>query len=115
MLTSALPFNGQNKQYKLKTYNGKFVWECTQGDFQHAYGPYETLQQALDYAQQQGNPKIKITKGTVILSGTLYKAFQNTYSKAWYIVQGQSCNGTQVANRIEAKSANQALEIWLSH
>ncbi len=53
---------------------------------------------------------MKITKGTVVVNGKTYKAFQNTYTKLWYIVEGVSCMDKIVWNGLKAKSAKNALE-----
>ncbi len=56
---------------------------------------------------------MKIVKGTITIDGVLYKAFQNTFNKKWYIVCGETCFDMQVAANIEARSAKQAIELWL--
>ncbi len=58
--------------------------------------------------------KHKITKGTVIYAGVLYKAFENSWDHSWYIVQGTTAGSPLVMAGIKAKSAKKALEHWLA-
>jgi hypothetical protein len=54
----------------------------------------------------------QIVNGTITIDGVLYKAFENSFSKTWYIVKGDNCMGECVARSIKAKSAREALAIW---
>lgn len=50
--------------------------------------------------------------GTVTIDGVTYKAFENSFNKLWYIVIGNSCSGTVVAQNIVAKSGRDAIKKW---
>lgn len=56
----------------------------------------------------------KITKGTVTVDGVLYKAFENSISRTWYIVRGEKSSDPQEARSIKATSGKKALEQWLA-
>lgn len=55
---------------------------------------------------------MKITKGQITIDGVLYKAFHLT-GKMWMVVRGDRFDSPIEKKWIEARSAKQALEIWL--
>jgi hypothetical protein len=56
----------------------------------------------------------KIVKGTVTIDGQIYKAFENQVFGLWYIVKGESPKDTPVTAGIKAKSATEAIKVWLA-
>jgi hypothetical protein len=57
---------------------------------------------------------MEIKRNKVTIDGQDYKAFQNSFSKKWYIVAGCQCDCPTVMGGIKAKSGNEALKIWLT-
>jgi hypothetical protein len=56
----------------------------------------------------------KIVKGTVTIDGQIYKAFEMFDKGPWQIVAGERITDARVAHSIKAKSATEAIKVWLS-
>lgn len=64
--------------------------------------------------------KVKISRkygtATITVNGnkTVYTAFENSFSKEWYVVEGTRSSGWVVARGIKASSPYAALRQWLN-
>jgi hypothetical protein len=56
----------------------------------------------------------KISKGTVTIDGVLYKAFENSFNRLWYVVRGTKSSDPTEAHSIRATSGKKALEQWIA-
>jgi hypothetical protein len=57
--------------------------------------------------------KYKITKGSVKLNGSVYTAFENSFDRSWYIVQGTKSSDPVMETGIKVRSGKKALEQWI--
>lgn len=76
-----------------------------------AFGVTNAVLDALNWRKDMA--KVVITKGVAYIDGQPYKAFENTFTKEWYIVKGTTCMEQRVASGIKATSAKKALQQWI--
>lgn len=57
---------------------------------------------------------IKWSKGKVEIDNVVYKAFQNTMTKKWYVVKGEKSDAPRVVSDLRAKSSKDALEQFVA-
>lgn len=58
---------------------------------------------------------MKIVKGQVTIDGQVYTAFENSFSKKWYIVRGSHSSDPVEVAGIDVRSGKKALEHWLGN